>query len=410
VLFADAANGVVAAAHAGWKGALGGVLENTLAVMESLGARRATTVAAIGPCIRRASYEVQNAFAEPFLAHDPAAERFFAAGRPGHLQFDLPGYCLARLAAAGVPRIEDCGLDTYADARFFSYRRATHAGAPITAASSAWSRCRSQPVRARTGRSASGTRARERHRRRLPAPRSRCGSRCSGARASPAACPRPSSTCIVTVTPLRRTASIWLMNSCVRLSSSPSTRSWHISSHRASRSSSECRALETAVCEVCIQNTCTKRSSASRSAGRSATAARKGAAAIRKRREVAHLHEHLERGRSGAQQHFHAEEPLAPHDTHFDTPAVRQVRHHRNDTALGKCTYSAGSPGLLSTFSRGIGTRSKCGCSAAKSSASSPASSSLRVNDCVCATNRQLPSEGGLRSGGTQHRPLELRA
>ncbi len=131
VLFEDARAGVVAAAHAGWKGALGGVLENTLAAMESLGASRNAIAAAVGPCIRRASYEVTDAFAEPFLAADTENARFFTPGaHPGRLQFDLPGYCLARLAAAGVRRIHDTGLDTYADPRFFSYRRATHAAAP----------------------------------------------------------------------------------------------------------------------------------------------------------------------------------------------------------------------------------------------------------------------------------------
>ncbi|RHW17631.1 peptidoglycan editing factor PgeF [Sphingomonas gilva] len=126
VLFADAEAGVVGAAHAGWKGALGGVTDATIALMETLGARRERIAAAIGPCIARASYEVEDGFARAFAPDD---ERFFTAGRPGHLQFDLEAYVAHRLAAAGIARVEALGLDTYADeARFFSYRRATHRG------------------------------------------------------------------------------------------------------------------------------------------------------------------------------------------------------------------------------------------------------------------------------------------
>ena len=129
VLFADRDAGVVAAAHAGWKGALGGVTDATLAAMETLGARRERIVAAIGPCIARASYEVDMGFVERFCATDPSNERFFAENRPGHARFDLEAYVAARLAAAGVRRIEALGQDTYAqDDRFFSYRRATHRG------------------------------------------------------------------------------------------------------------------------------------------------------------------------------------------------------------------------------------------------------------------------------------------
>jgi polyphenol oxidase len=132
VLLADAEAGVVGAAHAGWKGAIGGVTDAILAAMEALGARRGRIAAAVGPCIARASYEVDAAFADRFLAEDPANERFFADGRrEGHVQFDLEGYVAARLAAAGIGRVEALGLDTYADeARFFSYRRATHRGEP----------------------------------------------------------------------------------------------------------------------------------------------------------------------------------------------------------------------------------------------------------------------------------------
>ncbi|MEH3158806.1 MAG: peptidoglycan editing factor PgeF [Sphingomonas taxi] len=129
VLFADRAAGVVGAAHAGWKGALGGVTDATLAAMERLGARRDRIAAAIGPCIARASYEVDDGFLARFAAVDAANERFFAAGRAGHHRFDLEAYVAHRLAAAGVTRIEALGLDTYADEeRFYSYRRATHRG------------------------------------------------------------------------------------------------------------------------------------------------------------------------------------------------------------------------------------------------------------------------------------------
>ena len=129
VLFADREAGVVGAAHAGWKGALGGVTDSTISLMETLGARRDRIAAAIGPCIARASYEVDEGFLARFAEADPANERFFAGGKPGHYQFDLEAYVAHRLAAAGVTRIEMLGLDTYADpARFFSFRRATHRG------------------------------------------------------------------------------------------------------------------------------------------------------------------------------------------------------------------------------------------------------------------------------------------
>jgi polyphenol oxidase len=131
VLLADRAAGVVGAAHAGWKGALGGVVESTVTAMERLGAQRDRIAAAIGPCIGRASYEVDDAFAQRFAAADPENERFFSAGRPGHRHFDLEGYVASRLAQAGIGGVEALGLDTYADeARFFSFRRATHRGEP----------------------------------------------------------------------------------------------------------------------------------------------------------------------------------------------------------------------------------------------------------------------------------------
>ena len=129
VLFEDRAAGVVGAAHAGWKGALAGVTDATLDAMEALGADRARVAAAVGPCIGRASYEVNDAFRTRFVAADPANDRFFTDARAGHARFDLEGYVVARLAAAGVARVDALGLDTLADeARWFSYRRATLRG------------------------------------------------------------------------------------------------------------------------------------------------------------------------------------------------------------------------------------------------------------------------------------------
>lgn len=129
VLFADREAGVIGAAHAGWKGALAGVTDATLTAMESLGADRANIAAAIGPCIGRASYEVDDGFVQRFTADDPANERFFAAAKPGHAMFDIAAYVAARLASAGVTRIAIGGQDTYAEAEdYFSYRRACHKG------------------------------------------------------------------------------------------------------------------------------------------------------------------------------------------------------------------------------------------------------------------------------------------
>lgn len=131
ILFADAAAGVIGAAHAGWKGAHGGVIQATVEAMEKLGARRDTIQAAVGPAIARKSYEVDEGFFRQFADADEANESFFSGGRPGHYQFDLEGYVLSRLAAAGLRRVEALGLDTYSNPdRFFSYRRATHLGEP----------------------------------------------------------------------------------------------------------------------------------------------------------------------------------------------------------------------------------------------------------------------------------------
>ena len=127
VLLADAEAGVVAAAHAGWRGATAGVTDQAIAGMLSLGARVERISAAVGPCIARASYEVDHGFADRILAEDPDNERFLGEGPAGKPHFDLEAYVVARLAAAGVRRIEAMGLDTYAlEDRYYSYRRATH--------------------------------------------------------------------------------------------------------------------------------------------------------------------------------------------------------------------------------------------------------------------------------------------
>lgn len=128
VLFADGRAGVVGAAHAGWKGALGGVVENTLAAMTRLGARPADITAAIGPCIAQRSYEVGPDFPAPFLAQGDDNEQFFAprAPKPGHFLFDLAAYVARRLALAGVVQIIRTPCDTcQEESRFYSYRRAT---------------------------------------------------------------------------------------------------------------------------------------------------------------------------------------------------------------------------------------------------------------------------------------------
>ncbi|SDF39240.1 peptidoglycan editing factor PgeF [Rhodobacter capsulatus] len=129
VLFADRAAGVVGAAHAGWRGSRDGVLEATLDAMEALGAARARISAVIGPCISQRAYEVGDDFMETFLSDDPQAARFFAAGPAGKPLFDLPGYGLSRLRAAGVGQAEWTRHCTYSDPeRFYSFRRTTHAG------------------------------------------------------------------------------------------------------------------------------------------------------------------------------------------------------------------------------------------------------------------------------------------
>jgi len=130
VLLADPQAGVIGAAHAGWRGALTGVIEATVAAMESLGAAKSRIRAAIGPMIRQDNYEVGPDLIARFAAEDAASRRFFGpTARDGHAQFDLAGYVGARLARAGVADIEDVRLCTYAEeARFFSYRRSSHRG------------------------------------------------------------------------------------------------------------------------------------------------------------------------------------------------------------------------------------------------------------------------------------------
>jgi len=128
VLFADAQARVIGAAHAGWKGALGGVLEAVIAAMEGLGARRGRIAAAIGPAIRQANYEVGGEFRDRFL--EPAHTVFFIpSAKAGHFRFDLPAYVAARLAGAGIGDSADLGLCTYPPENgFFSFRRTTHRG------------------------------------------------------------------------------------------------------------------------------------------------------------------------------------------------------------------------------------------------------------------------------------------
>lgn len=132
VLFA--APGVVACAHAGWGGALKGILESTIAAMEQLGAARGQITAAIGPCIAQKSYEVSAGFDAPFLKEDPFAERFFKEGRAqGKFMFDLAGYCAFRLARAGISQVEIVGQDTLTlPDTYFSHRRGTISGNPET--------------------------------------------------------------------------------------------------------------------------------------------------------------------------------------------------------------------------------------------------------------------------------------
>jgi polyphenol oxidase len=127
ILLVDPNARVIGAAHAGWKGALTGIVESTVEAMEKLGADRANILAAIGPLIRQYSYEVGNEFVERFIEADVENSLFFVpAAREGHAMFDLAGLIRMRLENAGVLVIDDIGIDTYSDQRFFSYRRSVH--------------------------------------------------------------------------------------------------------------------------------------------------------------------------------------------------------------------------------------------------------------------------------------------
>ena len=132
LLFADAKAGVVGAAHAGWKGALGGVIEATIVAMEREGARRAEIHIALGPTIGAGSYEVGPEFVERFVASDAAFRRFFApSAKTGHAMFDLPGFIHAQAARLDIASFEAIGIDTYAsEDRCFSYRRSVHRNEP----------------------------------------------------------------------------------------------------------------------------------------------------------------------------------------------------------------------------------------------------------------------------------------
>jgi YfiH family protein len=131
ILLVDPNARVIGAVHAGWKGALTGVVESTVEAMEKLGAERSGVVAAIGPLIRQHSYEVGSEFVERFIEADAENAPFFiAAAREGHAMFDLAGFIRMRLENAGVLMIDDTGVDTYSDERFYSYRRSVHRGEP----------------------------------------------------------------------------------------------------------------------------------------------------------------------------------------------------------------------------------------------------------------------------------------
>ena len=132
LLFADPQARVIGAAHAGWRGAFSGVIEGTIAAMETLGADRGRISVALGPLIRQENYEVSQSFVDEFLRADESYARFFApAARDGHAMFDLPGFIAARLAQSGIGAFEDVGICTYADPdRFYSYRRSVHRAEP----------------------------------------------------------------------------------------------------------------------------------------------------------------------------------------------------------------------------------------------------------------------------------------
>ena len=129
ILLADAGNGIIGASHAGWKGALAGIVENTVAAMVSAGARRESVVAATGPCIGRESYQVGPELRERFVGVDADSARHFRPDSdPERYLFDLRAYVRSRLERAGIGEIAALPHDTYADRAFFSYRRACHRG------------------------------------------------------------------------------------------------------------------------------------------------------------------------------------------------------------------------------------------------------------------------------------------
>jgi YfiH family protein len=131
ILLVDPNARVIGAAHAGWKGALTGILESTVEAMEKLGAERGDTIAAIGPLIRQQSYEVGGEFVERFIETDAGNALFFMPStRNGHSMFDLAGFIRMRLENAGILMIDDIGVDTYSEERFYSYRRSVHRKEP----------------------------------------------------------------------------------------------------------------------------------------------------------------------------------------------------------------------------------------------------------------------------------------
>lgn len=132
ILLADQTHKVIGAIHAGWKGALAGVISNTVAKMKELGARPENIVCAIGPTIQQDTYEVDSIFQKTFLEKDAANQRFFKdSTRAGHYMFDLPGYCAAELQSTGIEKIDNLKINTYSNPDdYFSFRRSTHQGSP----------------------------------------------------------------------------------------------------------------------------------------------------------------------------------------------------------------------------------------------------------------------------------------
>ena len=129
VLLADYENGVIGAAHAGWRGAFAGVIENTVALMVEKGACLENIAAAVGPCIGQKSYEVDDSFYRTFVEKDTTFGRFFADGRPGHRQFNLESFCVSRLKACGIGNISASGIDTFEEENgYYSFRRNTLRG------------------------------------------------------------------------------------------------------------------------------------------------------------------------------------------------------------------------------------------------------------------------------------------